>query len=301
MGVTDFSKPEVLAELGAVLNLNPQLEAIIQDELIDWVYYISEQKFFYLMLETSLENQHINQAMYNSAFWQTSQPNNNPSRDSYISNVYDDSAGTGIVATYINPLYDGDEFKGVMAFDIDTQNLLHLVTSTLSLGESFLIDTDGNTVNGHSQMGHLSELTSLVLSDTEKKFQVNTEAFFYASPLVEDFVGHERIVFAHKISHQQLNSIAINNSATFWLILVAAYLLIVVVLKKHATAQVSQRLMMIDPLTNILNRRGLEHQLRAPLDSLEQNKGEYAILLADIDHFKSNNDQYGHDVGDKAL
>ncbi|WP_325097114.1 GGDEF domain-containing protein [Marinomonas ostreistagni] len=50
-----------------------------------------------------------------------------------------------------------------------------------------------------------------------------------------------------------------------------------------------------DPLTNLLNRRGLEQQLK--------NKAWYkpSIFLLDIDHFKSINDKYGHEYGDEYL
>lgn len=48
-----------------------------------------------------------------------------------------------------------------------------------------------------------------------------------------------------------------------------------------------------DPLTGLANRRAL-----APL--LEQNKTQMAVVL-DLDHFKSVNDQYGHNAGDQLL
>lgn len=52
-----------------------------------------------------------------------------------------------------------------------------------------------------------------------------------------------------------------------------------------------------DPLTGLLNRRSLEHQVR-PL--IEQGV-PFAVVLADLDHFKVLNDTHGHDAGDRAL
>ena len=53
-----------------------------------------------------------------------------------------------------------------------------------------------------------------------------------------------------------------------------------------------------DPLTGLLNRRGFEQLVgegaRAP-------KAEAAIIVADIDWFKSVNDRYGHAAGDEAI
>ncbi|MFT4763522.1 MAG: diguanylate cyclase (GGDEF)-like protein [Oleispira sp.] len=50
-----------------------------------------------------------------------------------------------------------------------------------------------------------------------------------------------------------------------------------------------------DPLTGILNRRGLEHHLNAFDDQ------HYCIFYIDLDGFKLVNDTYGHHVGDELL
>ena len=52
-----------------------------------------------------------------------------------------------------------------------------------------------------------------------------------------------------------------------------------------------------DPLTGIMNR-GAFDSLK---DFLKQSSKPMALLLVDIDHFKSVNDTYGHDMGDKVL
>ncbi len=49
-----------------------------------------------------------------------------------------------------------------------------------------------------------------------------------------------------------------------------------------------------DELTALPGRRALNEALR-------KLRGEYAIAMADIDHFKKLNDTYGHDVGDQVL
>jgi diguanylate cyclase (GGDEF)-like protein len=50
-----------------------------------------------------------------------------------------------------------------------------------------------------------------------------------------------------------------------------------------------------DPLTGILNRRGLDERLR----SIALGPG--ALVYADLDHFKKLNDALGHPAGDQAL
>jgi len=57
-------------------------------------------------------------------------------------------------------------------------------------------------------------------------------------------------------------------------------------------------LSMMDPLTGLYNRRGLQSRLEnlPPVDN-----GEHFVMLLDIDHFKAYNDHYGHMMGDQAL
>lgn len=57
----------------------------------------------------------------------------------------------------------------------------------------------------------------------------------------------------------------------------------------------------IDPLTQLLNRRGLEEVLANTWLVNQRQKGELSILMLDIDFFKPYNDNYGHPQGDKCL
>jgi diguanylate cyclase (GGDEF)-like protein len=51
-----------------------------------------------------------------------------------------------------------------------------------------------------------------------------------------------------------------------------------------------------DPLTRLANRRSLERAISAGM-----NSETYAVLFADLDHFKDLNDTYGHEAGDECL
>lgn len=54
-----------------------------------------------------------------------------------------------------------------------------------------------------------------------------------------------------------------------------------------------------DPLTGVLNRRGLERSIGRKVTASDKNKR--AVIIADIDHFKAINDEFGHSIGDKVL
>jgi diguanylate cyclase (GGDEF)-like protein len=61
-----------------------------------------------------------------------------------------------------------------------------------------------------------------------------------------------------------------------------------------ALVQESHRLAYLDELTRLPGRRALDEEM-AKLG------GRYAVAMLDVDHFKSFNDTYGHDVGDQIL
>ena len=56
-----------------------------------------------------------------------------------------------------------------------------------------------------------------------------------------------------------------------------------------------------DPLTTAANRRAFEEMLSQEFSRFKRSRKEYALIMIDIDHFKSVNDEYGHSVGDKVL
>ena len=58
---------------------------------------------------------------------------------------------------------------------------------------------------------------------------------------------------------------------------------------------------MLDPLTNLANRRYLEINLNAKLNESKRYSAKTGILFIDIDDFKSVNDTHGHEAGDAML
>src|SRR5690606_8519611 len=56
-----------------------------------------------------------------------------------------------------------------------------------------------------------------------------------------------------------------------------------------------------DTLTGIPNRRFFNIKLKEALDDHESTGERFAIIIMDLDHFKSINDTFGHDIGDKAI
>lgn len=56
-----------------------------------------------------------------------------------------------------------------------------------------------------------------------------------------------------------------------------------------------------DQLTGLLNRRGFGEQSVVAYATARRTVQPVSVIASDIDHFKSVNDEFGHNIGDKAL
>jgi diguanylate cyclase len=62
-----------------------------------------------------------------------------------------------------------------------------------------------------------------------------------------------------------------------------------------------QREAVTDALTGIANRKSFDQKLRDAVRGALETGEPLSLLMADIDHFKSFNDTYGHQLGDQVL
>ncbi len=67
------------------------------------------------------------------------------------------------------------------------------------------------------------------------------------------------------------------------------------------TSQELEQMLRIDTLTGIANRRLFDEMLEEEWRRAQRDGTVLAVIIADIDHFKSFNDRYGHPAGDRCL
>ncbi|MEI6266331.1 MAG: GGDEF domain-containing protein [bacterium] len=73
------------------------------------------------------------------------------------------------------------------------------------------------------------------------------------------------------------------------------------VLRIGADRDNHQELSLIDPLTEVANRRAIGLYLQYDMERMSRYPGEYSLMFVDIDRFKAVNDTRGHALGDEIL
>ena len=91
---------------------------------------------------------------------------------------------------------------------------------------------------------------------------------------------------------QQRNLIVLTVTAILFAALLIRQLRIRAILKHLAKT---------DSLTGLANRRTLFQSGEKLFEQAKTNNQPLSVMMMDIDHFKSINDEFGHDIGDKAI
>ncbi|MEG1211969.1 MAG: diguanylate cyclase AdrA [Leclercia sp.] len=94
-----------------------------------------------------------------------------------------------------------------------------------------------------------------------------------------------------------------------WLALpvIIAYPMLFAWVSYHTTTRLAEHkrrlelMSTLDGMTGVFNRRHWELLLRTEFENCRRYHRSATILLIDIDHFKTINDTWGHDVGDQAI
>lgn len=86
------------------------------------------------------------------------------------------------------------------------------------------------------------------------------------------------------------------------LMLLVAQGFAILLLVNGALQREVQALADLDPLTGLLNRRGLSTRVERLRQQVPMDAGPgLAVAVIDLDHFKAVNDHFGHDAGDQLL
>ena len=105
-------------EIAMALSLTPSFRWAKQiHPTSPWVYYVSARGFVCLYPWVSPEEYFISPSMLTREFYNEGLPKNNLDRHAFITEVYLDEYGQGLMVTLSAPVYEGDSFRGVVALD----------------------------------------------------------------------------------------------------------------------------------------------------------------------------------------
>lgn len=141
-----------------------------------------------------------------------------------------------------------------------------------------------------------------LLADKVKIVNLNTDAYpdnaYRAKPLMLADVKFYHGLYYELDWMVELNFFLHNQTSSLGLVLIIYFAGVVGFFYANTRQERSyfKRLANRDPMTGLLNRRGLETFL-----SKATHHKYLSISVLDIDNFKSINDTYGHDVGDEAI
>lgn len=74
-----------------------------------------------------------------------------------------------------------------------------------------------------------------------------------------------------------------------------------VIYRWHKREAEVKHLAIIDPLTEVANRRWIVSELNRERERSQRHGAPLSVIMIDLDHFKQINDNFGHQVGDQVL
>ena len=138
---------------------------------VAWLYYTSENNFINMYPWISSKDFTFSEKLKTVEFYKIANPLHNPFRKIVWTPAYIDEAGKGTMITLSAPIYDMDNFKGVISLDLTTDWLAKIIASDY---EGYLIeDTNSILSVSHSRISNdsdseLDALMKIPAKDFEK-------------------------------------------------------------------------------------------------------------------------------------
>jgi len=192
-------------------------------------------------------------------------------------------------------------------------SLLYILTDTLTVA-TLVLTGQGNFTSAHHFFLLVSIVVVVFFNVKQWKTVVSLVAlngllFIYSDIYGAQFISNEIYNMDSKtvliLSSFFKLSIFITAFLVIWLAIYTSYqkerLLDKKNLELKKTNKQLHQLSITDNLTKLFNRNKLDEILIAEANRLNRYSTAFGIILIDVDHFKSVNDIYGHQMGDTVL
>lgn len=286
-------------EINTILKFSSRFNSIAESlPEITWVYYTSINKFLFVAPTINPDEYLFDEPDYQRNFWQEAQPENNPEHKQIITKLYNDAAGQGLMVTISSPVLLDNHFMGIVSLDLGLDFLRSLLISDLNspLGESILVDESSFLVG---KVEDFTIGTQIEVPDLSK----NTQGFIHTDDkhwLITELVDGE-LWLVHVFENNKIIMASLIKSIPVWTILFITLALAFVLIKLQEVHKQIVELSRIDPLTGLLNRRGLYESIKQPVSFSKRHNNSWSVVIMDIDYFKKVNDTYGHNIGDEVI
>lgn len=284
-------------EMWSALAIDPVVEAMsgLSSDVV-WFYYQSADDFLYLAPERGGRPFQFDPLIYKQDYWTRAVPAADPTAGMIVAGPYQDMAGQGWIVTLAEPVYANGRFLGVVALDVRVSTMQLLIGLGTAIGESMLVSDGGHLIASQRDFAPGTAVRS-PLRDTGAKFSEDASGDMWMSAPI----AANQLRLVQKLTRRELFAAAAKDSAPTWFMIalfgsVGAFAWRL----RGALAKVTM-LTHHDPLTRLLNRRGLYDKLPPILAFARRKHVALAVLIFDIDFFKSMNDSYGHVAGDHVL
>ncbi|MGD2076693.1 MAG: PAS domain S-box protein, partial [Gammaproteobacteria bacterium] len=112
-----------------------------------WVYYLSARRFMCVYPYIPFDDFFMDEAFYDMDLFVRGTPERNPERAPYVTEVYLDEAGQGLMVTFGAPVYQDGSFRGIVGFDLTLQALHGFLQKYRLLGDRhYVVDRDGELI-----------------------------------------------------------------------------------------------------------------------------------------------------------
>lgn len=313
---------ESVKELNLALSYNKYFQSIYNTlPGISWIYYTSQKGFINIYPWTSSKEFVYTDVLLEKEFFIGGLPNLNKSKSHFWTPIYNDAAGQGNMITISKPLYNNEDFLGVVSIDITINKLNYILQSKYNafllneynqiIGSNFNnYDMENRLLNLNNLLGKYTESELNTLKNLPKNKIVKWEYNYIYKLSFKDAPWELYCILpVHKVLLETLIS-TLPMLTIGIILLLLSYEIYVrkktetnlkgIVKELALTQSLLHKSASYDFLTSLLNRRGFFEKFNNLLDNTN-NKDLISIIITDIDFFKRINDIYGHSIGDTVL
>ncbi|CAG2138386.1 cellulose biosynthesis regulator YedQ [Cupriavidus numazuensis] len=245
-------------------------------------------------------------------------PEVNPGRELYWVPMYDDFQSKRRMTTLSVPIYAGQQFRGVVAIDVEQKRLDELLRAASDPGTvQYMMNAHGDVLAISDDPVRKVQKWPDAVPGNWKDF-APADLFARGSGMVKhdgDYLLFHRapqspwLLMDVVPARELYASMFASMSRPLLMIWVLLPLLLWITLKvvtqlfDHyiALGEKLQEIARQDPLTGLSNRRRMRELAQYEFERQKRDGQPLALVMIDIDFFKKVNDHWGHASGDKVL